>query len=136
VKTILVLDDEATLQRPLCRVLQLHGYRTLEASDGDEAIRRFHENDRAIDLLIADVSLPIGSGVQVAVLLREELPDLGVILASGYPAEAWKARDFSLLGRLGTESLSILQKPFAVQTLLATISKLIGEARCEVAAKA
>ena len=62
VKTILVLDDEVSLRQPLCRLLQLHGYRTLEAGDAEEALQQFHDNDCQIDLLIADVSLPIGSG--------------------------------------------------------------------------
>ena len=90
-RTILVLEDEATLKDPLCRLLQLHGYRTLEAGDAEEALRQFRDNDGKIDLLIADVSLPIGSGVQVAVTLRAELPELRVILATGYPSHMWRA---------------------------------------------
>jgi CheY-like chemotaxis protein len=132
-KTILVLEDEVTLQGPLCRLLQSHGYLTLEAGDGDEAIRRFHDNHRKIDLLIADVSLPIGSGVQVAVTLREDLPDLGGSLATGYPSHMWRARDYALLGRLGPEGVSILQKPFAAQTLLYTIGIMLGEVQHESA---
>jgi DNA-binding response OmpR family regulator len=126
VKTILVLDDEVSLRVPLCRLLQSHGYRTLEAFDEKEALQQFHDNDCKIDLLIADVSLAIGSGLQVAVALREELPELGVILATGYPSHMWRARDYSLLGRLGPDWVSIVQKPFAAQTVLAVIATLIG----------
>ena len=126
-RTILVLDDEVTLMGPLCRLLQLHGYRTLQASDAEEALQQFHANDCRIDLLIADVSLPIGSGVQVAVALRAEQPELSVILATGYPSHTWRARDYALLGRLGPDSVSILRKPFAAQTLLYTIECLLGE---------
>ena len=120
-------------RQPLCRLLQLHGYRTLEAGDAEEALQQFHNNDCRIDLLIADVSLPIGSGLQVAVALREELPELGVILATGYPSHMWRARDYALLGRLGPDSVSILQKPFAAQTLLAAIDNLIGGGQTETA---
>jgi len=132
-KTILVLDDEVTLRGPMCRLLYSHGYRTLEAGDGEEAIRRFQQSDRSIDLLIADVCLPIGSGVQVAVTLREHLPQLPVILASGYPLEMWKARDFALLGKIGPDSVSILHKPIGAPTLLATIGRLIGKGQPEAA---
>ena len=124
-KTILVVDDEVTRQSPLCRLLQLHGYHTLEARDAEEALRQFHDNDCKIDLLIADVSLPIGSGVQVAAALREELPELRVILATRYPYHMWRARDYAPLGRLGSDSVTILQKPFAAQALLAAIGNLI-----------
>jgi CheY-like chemotaxis protein len=132
-KTILVLDDEDTLKIPLCRLLERNGYRTLEAGDAEEAVRQFHDNGLKIDLLIADVSLAIGSGVQVAVTLREDFPDLGVILATGYPSHMWRARDYALLGRLGPEGVSILQKPFASQTLLYTIGILLGEVQHEIA---
>ena len=132
-KTILVVDDEVTLRSPLCQLLQLHGYRTLGAGDEKEALRQFGDNDCKIDLLIADVSLPIGSGVQVAVTLRARVPKLEVILASGYPFHMWRARDYALLGRLGPDSVSILQKPFAAHTLLAAIESLIGEGQSEAA---
>jgi DNA-binding response OmpR family regulator len=132
-KTILVLDDEISMREPLCRLLQLHGYRALKAGDAEEALQQFHNNDCEIDLLIADVSLPIGSGVQVAVALREKLPELGVILATGYPSQMWRARDYTLLGKLGPDSISILQKPFATPTLLAAIDKLIGGGQTQTA---
>ena len=132
-KTILVVDDQVALQSPLCRLLQLHGYRTLEALDEKEAMQQFHDYDCEIDLLIADVSLAIGSGLQVAVALREHLPELGVILATGYPSQMWRARDYTLLGKLGPDSVSILQKPFATPTLLAAIDKLIGGGQTQTA---
>ena len=130
-KTILVVDDAVTRPGPLCRLLQLHGYRTLEAGDAKQALQQFHDNDCKIDLLIADVSLPIGSGVQVAVALREEQPELRVILATCYPSQMWRARDYALLGRLGPDSVSIQQKPFATRTLLAAIGGLIGGGQYE-----
>ena len=132
-KTILVLDDEISLREPLCRLLQSHGYCTLEAHDGKDALRQFHDNGGKIDLLVADVGLAIGSGVQVAVALREELPGLRVILATRYPSHLWRARDYTLLGKLGPDSISILQKPFATPTLLAAIDKLIGGGQTQTA---
>ena len=125
-KTILVLDDDFVLLSLLCSLLQRHGYHTLEAGNTEDALRRFHDNHRQIDLLIADVTLPLGSGIQAASALRAELPDLPVILASGYPSDTWTAGDSALLGRLGSDLVSILLKPFAPQTLMRTISELIG----------
>jgi DNA-binding response OmpR family regulator len=127
------LVDEGALQGPLCRLLRRHGYRALEAGDAQDALRRFRDNDCQLDLLIADVCLPVGSGVQVALALRVYLPELGVILASGYPSEMWKARDFTLLGRLGPDSVTILQKPLVPETLLTAIGNLIGGSQSETA---
>ncbi|MBZ5622977.1 MAG: response regulator [Acidobacteriia bacterium] len=131
-KTILVLEDEPSLMNLMNRVLRRYGYTILEAADAEEAIRQFKNNDRQIDLLIADVSLPAISGVQVALLLRAELPDLGVILTSGYPTHAWTIRDSRHLLRLGSDSVCILLKPFTPGILLNTISGLIGTPPSEV----
>lgn len=125
-KTILVLEDELALLSLLHHVLGRHGYTILEASSAEQAFREFNRSDRQIDLLIADVSLPGISGVQVALVLRLEAPDLRVILTSGYPSSAWSVRDSANLRRLGSESVNVLLKPFASQALLNMIVELIG----------
>ena len=130
-KTILVLEDEPSLLNLLHRVLTRHGYTVLEALSPDEAVRQFSNSDRQIDLFIADVSLPGVSGVHIAVLLRSELPDLRVILTSGYPSNAWNSRDTGYLRRLGSDSVDILLKPFAPETLLNAIRGMIGASASE-----
>src|SRR5262245_19458062 len=109
-KTILILEDEYSLMKLLRQMLKR--YSLLEAANAEQALRRFNENNRKIELLIADLTLPKSSGIQVALLLRSELPGLPVILTSGYPAAGWSDRDFSDLERLGPDTVSILQKPF------------------------
>jgi DNA-binding response OmpR family regulator len=132
VKTILILEDEPLLMNLLHRVLSLHGYAVLEAVSPEEAIRQFHDNGRKVDLLIADVTMAGVSGVQIAVLFRAELPGLRVILTSGYPLDAWSVRDSGFLRRLGSDSVSILLKPFMPKALLHTIGGLIGAPESEM----
>jgi CheY-like chemotaxis protein len=105
----------------------------LEAGDTQEALRQLPDNDRKIDLLITDVCLPAGSGIQVAVTLRTYIPGLSVILASNHPWGMWKPRDYALLGRLGPDSVSILRKPLGPQALLMEIATLIGDGQSEAA---
>jgi CheY-like chemotaxis protein len=136
VKKILVLEDEPSLMNLLHRVLARNGYDILEAARSEEALQQFDANGRQIDLLLTDVCLPGMSGVQVALLFRAELPELRVILTSGYPPSAWSARDAGLLRTLGSDSVSILLKPFVLQTLLKTISGLIEPPPSEVLRKA
>ena len=124
-RTVLLLDDEASLLTLLTRYLARQGYSVLQAAMGEEAIERFIGNGRHIDLLIADVSLPDVSGVQMALLLRQEIPHLGVILTSGYPLSAWRDRDADDLVRLGTEAVEVLLKPFPSRVLLSTIESLM-----------
>ncbi len=123
-KTILVLEDEPILLNLLRLILRRSGYTVLEAADAEEALWKFHHNNRFLDLMIADVNLPSSSGIQVALVLRAELPDLRVILTSGYPATTWNPRDSADLWRLGPDSVRVLQKPFRPMTLLNTVREL------------
>ncbi len=122
-KRILVLEDEPALMNLVGRMLSR--YAIVEAANPEQAIRRFREHD-GCDLLIADVNLPAISGIQVALLLRAEDPDLPVILASGFPTANWSEQELIDLARLGSHSLSVLQKPFSSAMLRARVAQLIG----------
>jgi two-component system, cell cycle sensor histidine kinase and response regulator CckA len=123
-RTLLILDDEPVLI-DLLR-LMLRQYNLLEATTAQQALQIFADPDRPIDLLVADLSLPTSSGIQVALLLRAEIPNLPVILTSGYPVSAWGKKDTADLETLGSHSVAVLQKPFDVQELHKTIRELIG----------
>ena len=125
-KTILLLEEESSLLKLWRRALTLNGYAIWEAANAEDAIRRFLDANRRIDLLLADVTLPASSGILVALLLRAEVPGLSVILTSGYPQTAWETRDAADLERLGPDSVLVLQKPFTNQTLLNSIQELTG----------
>lgn len=130
-KSILVLDDEFKLLKLVCRLLQRHGYSTLEAGTADEALALFHDNHSEIDLFIVDICLPTGSGIQVAIDLRVDLPDLHILLVSGYPQNAWSVRDSALFQALGSSLVSILPKPFTPQILLNRVDEFFGAAPAE-----
>jgi two-component system, cell cycle sensor histidine kinase and response regulator CckA len=123
-QTLLLLDDELALIKLLRHVLRQ--YKLIEASGAEQALRLFIGHRRQIDLLLAEVTLPTSSGIQVALLLRSETPDFPVILTSGYPVDDWCDRDAADLKRLGSNSVAILQKPFHPQKLSDAICELIG----------
>ena len=124
VKTLLVLEDEPAVMQMLRQMLK--EFSLIEAGTAEEALRLFTEHGRRIDLLLADVSLPTSSGIQVALLLRSEIPNLPVILTSGYPVSVWAERDAADLKRLGSNSVAIIAKPFQAQVIRNTIRELIG----------
>ena len=130
-KTLLVLEDESSITRLMRHVLK--EYSLIEASTAEQALRLFTDVGRRIDLLVADVTLPTSSGIHVALLLRSEVPDLPVILTSGYPVDSWSERDSADLERLGTNSVAILQKPFQSQVLLKAVCELTGTGLSESA---
>ena len=121
-KALLVLEDDSSR-----RILRRHmkQFRLIEATTAEEALRLFIEHGRQLDLLIADVKLPRSTGIQVALLLRTEILNLPVLLTSGNSPGSWDERDFADLGRLGSDSVSILGKPFHPQVVLNAVRTLL-----------
>ena len=85
--TILLVDDESAVRRPLRQALGLCGYSVMEACDGLEALRHQARPESAIDLVILDVKMPGMSGWDVLAELKRRAPRLPVILTSGYTKE-------------------------------------------------
>lgn len=131
-KTILVLEDEPDVLEFLRAVLK-QKYMVIGATDAEQALRLFTEHGRHVDLLVSDVTLPKSSGIQVALLLRSEIPDVPVLLTSGYPVSDWTGRDYADLQRLGSTSVALLSKPFQIHELLTMVRELTGAAPSEIA---
>jgi DNA-binding NtrC family response regulator len=123
-KTLLVLEDNPSVMMILR--LMLETYSLIEASTAEQAICLFTERKRPVDLLVADLTLPTSSGIQVALLLRSKVPKLPVILTSGYPVSAWSYRDCADLERLGSMSVTILEKPFQAHELSNAVRELLA----------
>src|ERR1039457_3227386 len=130
-KTILVLEDEPSVMLVLRSMLEQHSL--ISASTAEQALRLFTAHGRQVDLLLADVTLPTSSGIQVSLLFRSETPDLPVILTSGYPVTAWSDRDSADLERLDSRSVTILQKPFQGKSLSDAVRELIRTTPSETA---
>jgi len=104
----------------------LKPYTLIEATTAEQALQLFIDHDRQIDVLVADVTLPKGSGIQVALLLRSQLRHWPVILTSGYPVSSWSNQDSADLKRLRPNSVTMLQTPFEAQVLQDAVRELIG----------
>jgi DNA-binding response OmpR family regulator len=122
--TLLVLEDNPFVMMVLR--LMLEQYSLIEASTAEHALRLFIDHGRKIDLLVADVTLPTSSGIQVALLLRKKTSTLPVILTSGHPVSAWNDRDSADLERLGSNSVAILLEPFQPQELSNAVRVLLA----------
>ncbi len=82
--TILVVEDDDPVRSLTRRVLERLGYTVITAIDGEAARAAMQEREDQVDLLLSDVVMPRLGGVSLAAALREENPDLRVILTSGY----------------------------------------------------
>jgi CheY-like chemotaxis protein len=81
--TILVVDDDALIAMSTVDMLEDLGHEVIEANSGDRALEILRQ-DRTIDLLVTDYSMPRMNGAQLAAAARQIRPELPVLLATGY----------------------------------------------------
>ena len=82
VDTLLVVDDEANILNALGRLFRRDGYRLLQASSGQEALKLLAENE--VGVILSDQRMPDMSGVEFLRKAREHWPDSVRIILSGY----------------------------------------------------
>ena len=119
---MLVVDDEDNIRTLVCEVLEEMGHRTLQAANGVTALDLLAKTD-PIDLLITDIGLPGGmNGHQFAERARLQLPDLKVLMITGYAEEALIA------ARPSTQAEDLLGKPFTLDVLQERVQTLLESA--------
>lgn len=115
-KTILVVDDEKPIVDILTYNLQKEGYSTLEANDGEEAIKIATE--KKPDLILLDIMLPKVDGLTVCKKLRHTL-NVPILILSAKDEEIDK-----ILGlELGADDY--ITKPFRNSELISRIRSVL-----------
>ena len=79
---ILIIDDEPTIRMLLSRILELEGYEVLKAKDRATAIYTLKNNDGQI--VLCDVFLPDGNGVEMVQELQQLVPAAKIILLTAH----------------------------------------------------
>ena len=79
---ILIIDDEEKIRTLLSRIISLEGFEVFHASDLKNAKKRLEVSE--IDVVISDVKLPDGSGVEFSKIIKDKYPSLEVILLTAY----------------------------------------------------
>jgi signal transduction histidine kinase len=118
--TILLAEDEPGVRAFLEMALTRAGHTVVTAASGPEAVATGRGHQEIIDLLIADVVMPGLSGPEVADALREAHPRMRTLFLSGYTSHS--ALPEALLADPG----SFLQKPFAVEALMAKVRERLA----------
>jgi PAS domain S-box-containing protein len=118
-ETILLTEDSEIVRRLLREILHQQGYRVLEASEGQEALRISRESAEPIHLLVTDMVMPGMSGRELAARLAAQRPDLPVLYMSGYTEEA-----IARHGELDPGTL-FLEKPFSPETLARKVREIL-----------
>jgi signal transduction histidine kinase/CheY-like chemotaxis protein len=128
-ETILLVEDEPMVRRLTREVLELSGYRVLEAERGAEALSRAERHDGKIDLLLTDVVMPRMSGMMLARQLLGNRPAMKVLFTSGYTDDA------VLRHGVVEGQVALLRKPYSPDELAQAVrSALDGGVRAHLPA--
>ncbi len=128
-ETILLIDDEPMVRDTLKLLLQRASYRVITAEDSGRGLAAFDSHRDAIALVISDMMLPDGSGMDVIKELRRRAPKLPAIAISGMMASG--AYD----GLLKLEPrVQCLTKPLAPSVLFAAVRSALMSAARETSA--
>lgn len=119
-ETILVVEDDVTLRRVTKRMLEAAGYEVIAAENGDVALRLEEQHEGTIDLLLADLVMPLMGGFELVSIFGERRPDCSVILVSGYVDGIG-----DLPGRL--EDTVLLSKPYRPEKLYSAVRSLLDK---------
>jgi two-component system, cell cycle sensor histidine kinase and response regulator CckA len=114
--TVLLVDDESGVRKYMRKVLESHGYRVLDAGDGDDAMELARRHGGPIDLLLTDDVLPGMQGTEVIRRFRKLRPGVPAVRMSGYPEHFGGYRD---------EGVGYLEKPFSPQGLLGRVREVL-----------
>ena len=123
-ETILVVDDEPDVCELARDCLVAAGYRVLEATDGEEALRIAEAHTEPIHLLLTDVVMPRLNGVALAGQLTRRRPDTKVLYMSGFAVVG--AQLEQLTGPTLEPGDPILPKPFTAEALTRKVHEVLA----------
>jgi CheY-like chemotaxis protein len=118
-ETILLVEDEENVRKPLAEILASRGYQVLDAADAAQAMTLSQRHRGPIHIMVTDVLMAGMSGVELADRLSFQRPEMKVLFATGYPAGL--AERPSLL----REDVPLLKKPFTGRVLLAKVREVL-----------
>ena len=119
-KTVLAVDDSASMRQMVGVTLRAAGYEVVEAADGDEALE--YARKHRVDLVLADVNMPRMDGITLIAHLRTlpsyHLTPLLLLTTESSPERKLQGKQAGATGWM--------VKPFHPEQLLATLERVLG----------
>ena len=114
---ILVIEDDSAIRRGIIDALEFSGEKTLEAADAKTGLEKAVRLD--YDLLLLDLQLPRGDGLDILKTLRASRPTVPVIILTARGSEDDRVKGL----KLGADDYVV--KPFSVRELLARVAAVL-----------
>ena len=116
---ILVVDDAAFMRTVLKEILTKEGHTIVEASNGQEMLRRYEEYSP--DLVTMDITMPIMNGIEGVKLLKEKYSDAQIIMCSAM------GQKIMVLDALRYGAKDFIVKPFNPDRVIEAVNKVLAE---------
>lgn len=116
---ILVAEDEPDVRTFVERGLMLDGHEVTGVADGGAALQAIRAAPTPFDLLLSDIKMPVMDGIQLALAVASDHPDMPILLMTGYADQRERAYGLDSLIR------DVLQKPFSLSALRATVQRAL-----------
>jgi two-component system, cell cycle response regulator DivK len=113
---VLIVEDNKPVSIVLSRIIEEAGHGYVIAADGESALRLFAQRD--INMAIIDVELPGLDGYQVARDIRNQAPEMPIIIISGNAGESWRQQ------AMDAGADEFLSKPLRPSELSALLKRL------------
>jgi two-component system, cell cycle sensor histidine kinase and response regulator CckA len=117
-KTILVVEDDDIVRDLVREILKQKGHNILTARNGGDALQLARQYEGKIDLLITDMVMRRIDGIMLSKKMQSFLPDIKVMLMSGYGNDVVKEEELS--------DITFLQKPFLPNELVQKVGTIFS----------
>jgi len=116
---VLLVEDDDAVRGFAIRALRNKGYTVLEADNGEKALDVINDTELKIDIIVSDVVMPGMDGNTLVSLIRQEIPNVKVVLMSGYAEDVFRDE----IGR--DQTLHFLGKPFTLKDLASKVKEVL-----------
>lgn len=124
-KTILLVEADDIVRKALGRTLESHGYRVMQAINGEEAILLCRHHEGPIDLLLSDTSLPGVRGPDLARVVTDVRPFTRVLFLTAEPEDA------NAEAGLCPGCWLLIRKPFRPRELAQALEEFLDRQVCQ-----
>ena len=114
-----MVEDDEIVRNVAVRVLKDQGYRVLSTRHPEEALETLEKHGRPVDLIVTDVIMPGGTGVELVEQVARIHPETKSLFISGYVNRAIFAQDDQ------ESPIHFLAKPFTAEELARRVREIL-----------
>ena len=118
---ILVIDDEDIVRISCQRILIPEGYEVVTTRSASEGFKMLGEG--CFDVVLTDLKMPDIDGIEVLRRIKEEWPDIEVIMITGYQTITTAVQAIKL------GAFDYIEKPFTPDSIITAIAKAVEQRR-------